>query len=79
MATDEEKLDALRKAAARQLLDILTAAHDSGAAPHANPLVAQYVAVVEAVDIAKEQLNAPAQRKPAASFDAASYDPVKGV
>jgi hypothetical protein len=57
MATNAEKLEAVRQFAARELLYILTRDYAAGSSPFNDPLVAQYVAVAQAADIAKEALH----------------------
>ena len=57
MATNGEKLAAIRKDAAQELLHILTGDDGDGALPHDIERIAQYVAIVRAADNAMDALE----------------------
>lgn len=63
MATNGEKLAAIRKDAAKELLAILKGV-DDGALPHDIERIAQYVAIVRAADAATDALDEPLPTPP---------------
>ena len=76
MVSNDEKLTAIREFAARELLEILTKAYDDGISPYGNPLVAKFVAVVNAAEIAREALDQYHEIKPDAAVKVDEFDPM---
>ena len=74
MSTNVDKLAAIRHDAARELYLILTGAYDEGTSPFTNPVIAQFVAIAQAADIAKEVLDEFEKVVPAAFEDAGRND-----
>jgi len=75
MASNDEKLAAVREFAARELLQILTKAYDDGISPYGNPLVAKFVAVANAAEIAREALDQYNEIKPDTGLKTDEFDP----